>query len=272
MQVPFALSLFCLRLRWSGLESTPTGYCSAWISPTLSVDCFDTQNLPVAVNRDPGVLPFSVPTLGCGVTGLLFPELSCLPLDSLGVTCYCRDMWQNRTPQTACMGPMPMGLHILQFGILLTLLVRFSRGPRVEQVGTLNDLCLKNESCRSNLNCEKEPWHGCCLGTMQDYSLNAIRMCTFSLKTHLQWRALSSCSHLPCLSRAPDALQAAGQHFIISWVWLHIGRNCFLPVFKMRLLHKAAQWCLCGMWNFPFRNVSGPKAPCFCKLFSMTPG
>ena len=70
--------------------------------------------------------------------GLLFPELSCLPRDSLGVTCYRRDMWQNRTPQTACMGPMPVSLHILQFGKLLTLmtlLVRFSGGRRVEQVG-----------------------------------------------------------------------------------------------------------------------------------------
>lgn len=241
MQVPFALSLFCLKLRWSGLESTPTGYCSAWISPTLSVDRFDTQNLPAAVNRDPGASPFSVPTLGCGVTGLLFPELSCLRLDSLGVTCYCRDTWQNRTPQTACMGPMPMGLHILQFGRLLTLHVRFSRGPRVEQVGTLNDLCLKNESCRSKLNCEKEPWHGCCLGTVQDYSLKAIRMCTLSLKTHL-----SICSHLPCLSRAPDALQAAGQH-------LFHGSGCTL---------EEIVFCWYLRWDYCTRLLSDVSVAC----------
>jgi len=58
MQMPFALSLCCLRLRWSGLEST-------WTSPALSVNCFATQNLLMAVNRDPGASPFSVPPLGC---------------------------------------------------------------------------------------------------------------------------------------------------------------------------------------------------------------
>lgn len=107
--------------------------------------------------------------------------------------------------------------------------------------------------------------------SFQTVSLNVVRMRTCSLKTQLQWRPLPSCRHLACLSRAPNALQAAGQHFI-SWFWLHSGRNCFLPVWKRSLLYEAAQWWLCGVRKFPIRNVSGPKATCSCKLFNMIPG
>lgn len=110
------------------------------------------------MDRDPGASSLSVPLLGCCVNLGCF----CQGYPACPSACYCRDMWQNRTPQTACVGPVPVSLHILQFGKF------FSQGPRVEQMGTLSDLFLKNESCRLNcksrgmavvwVSCKTLPW------------------------------------------------------------------------------------------------------------------
>lgn len=119
---------------------------------------------------------------------------------------------------TAC--PMTVSLHVPQSRKLLTLttlLVRFTGGSRVEQVGTLSALCLKKDSCTSRLNCKKDPGHGCCLDTKQDYSLNAVWLCTCSLKSHLQWRTLCSRSHLPHHSRPPDALKQLVDASVAHW-------------------------------------------------------
>lgn len=146
---------------------------------------------------------------------------------------------------------MPVSLDILQFGKLLTLMtlfVRFSRGPRLsrsehwvifawrmsltDQTQTARKSHVMAVVC--NNKCKTTAWM-------------AFR-CVPAVLKHLKWRTLHSHSHLPCLSRALDALQAAGQCFLL-WLWLHIGRNCFLAIFKMRLLYKAAQWCL---WHVSF--------------------
>lgn len=137
---------------------------------------------------------------------------------------------------------MPVSFRILQFGKLLTLMTffRFSRGPRLS----------KSEhwvvfDWRMSLADQTQPArksHGMAVWAPRKTTAWMAFECVPAVLKHLKWRTLHNHSHLHCLSRAP------GQCFLLCF-WLPIGRNCFLTVFKMRLLYKAAQWCL---WHVNF--------------------
>lgn len=115
----------------------------------LSVDCFATQNLPVAMDRDPGASPLSVPLLGCCVNlGCFCHGYPACPLIALV---------QHVTAGT-CGRTGHHKLHVwAQYQWVCTFcnLGSFlARDPELSKWGHWVDLFLKNESCRLNLNCK----------------------------------------------------------------------------------------------------------------------
>lgn len=166
---------------------------------------------------------------------LLFTEIFCLPLGSLGVTRCNPDQKQNSHHQTAHAGPVPFSL--LTFSPVAnqsssshpTILIDVTSGLAREVqrwAGTRWPLFKKwvlqikiklQERTVTWLLCEQR-------ARLQLLGLTAWMTfgCVLcNLETRLKWRTSYSHSYSPHLPRAPDALQAIGQLFL-PWLWLKL--------------------------------------------------